>query len=137
MNSGIRVLKYIVTVICHECDLLVQISMGSGYMNEKKCYCIAGQCSPRENALEPLNVETPRDSKLWLTVAVDLVVRGIKEPVRLVLETQVKVFPASERFWSISRRPLIQQFTLNLKEVSNKCSVCQVLLLRWIVYLKK
>lgn len=94
--------------------------MGSGCLNEKKCYCITGQCSPRENALEPLNVETPRDSKLWLTIAVDLVVRGIKEPVRLVLETQVKVFPSSERFWSISRRPLIQQFTLNLKEVSVK-----------------
>lgn len=93
--------------------------MGSGTLNDKKCYVIAGQCSPRENAFEPLNLETPRDSKLWLTVAVDLVVRGIKEPVRLVLETQVKVYPTTERFWTISRRPLVQQFTLNLKEVSH------------------
>lgn len=93
--------------------------MGSAFINEKKCYVITGQCSPQENAFEPLNVETQRDCKLWLTIAVDLVVRGIKEPVRLVMETQVKVFPTTERFWTISRRPLVQQFTLNLKEVGN------------------
>ncbi|XP_046669635.1 rab GTPase-activating protein 1-like isoform X3 [Homalodisca vitripennis] len=98
-------------------QLLEMVSMGSGSVNDKKCYVITGQCSPRENAFEPLNVETPRDTRMWLTVAVDLVVRGIKEPVRLVLETQVKVFPAAERFWTINRRPLVQQFTLNLKEV--------------------
>ncbi|XP_054272121.1 rab GTPase-activating protein 1-like isoform X2 [Macrosteles quadrilineatus] len=98
-------------------QLLEMVSMGSAVINDKKCYVIAGQCSPRENAFEPLNVETSRDSRLWLTVAVDLVVGDIKEPVRLVLETQVKVYPATERFWTISRRPLVQQFTLNLKEV--------------------
>lgn len=98
-------------------QLLEMVSMGSGIASDKKCYVITGQWNPRENAFEPLNVETPRDSRVDLTVAVDLVVHGIREPVRLLIETSVKVFPHTERFWSFSRRPLIQQFTLNLKEV--------------------
>lgn len=92
--------------------------MGSGIAEEKKCYLITGQWNPKDNAFESLNVETPRDCKVYLTVAVDLVIQGISEPVRLPLETPVKVFPHAERFWSLSRRPLIQQFKLTLKEVS-------------------
>uniref|UniRef100_A0A1B6CKT3 Rab-GAP TBC domain-containing protein n=4 Tax=Clastoptera arizonana TaxID=38151 RepID=A0A1B6CKT3_9HEMI len=104
-------------------QLLEMVSMGSGVAAEKKCYLIIGQWNPMENAFESLNVETPRDTKVFLTVAVDLVIRGISEPVRLPIETPVKVFPHSERFWSFSRRPLIQQFTLDLKEISDRTEV--------------
>lgn len=37
---------------------------------------------------------------------------------RLVIETPVKIFPPSERFWYYSKRPLVQQFYINLKEAS-------------------
>lgn len=54
-----------------------------------------------------------------MTVAVDLVIRGIQEPVRFLIETTVRVFGQNERnFWYFQRRSLIQQFYLNLKEVS-------------------
>ena len=52
-----------------------------------------------------------------MTVAVDLVIRGIREPVRFVIETSVKVFPQNERFWYFNKRNLVQQFFLNSKEV--------------------
>lgn len=54
-----------------------------------------------------------------MTVAVDLVIRGIREPVRFVIETSVKVFPQNERFWHFNKRNLVQQFILNSKEVTN------------------
>lgn len=37
---------------------------------------------------------------------------------RLVVETPVKVYPPTERFWYYSKRPLVQQFYINLKEVN-------------------
>lgn len=97
-----------------------QVSMGSG-TGDKQCYVISGQWDPTDAAFETLNVETPRDERTYITVAVDLVIRGIQEPVRFLIETPVKVFPQGERFWYFSRRPLIQQFCLNLREVSSKC----------------
>jgi hypothetical protein len=97
-----------------------QVSMGSG-TGDKQCYVISGHWDPADPAFEALNVETPRDGRIYITVAVDLVIRGIQEPVRFLIETPVKVFPQGERFWYFSRRPLIQQFDLNLREVSSKC----------------
>nr|CAD7410066.1 unnamed protein product [Timema cristinae] len=93
-----------------------QVSMGSG-TGDKQCYVISGQLDPTEPEFESLNIETPREGRLYITVAVDLVIRGIQEPVRFLVETPVKVFPQNERFWYFSRRPLIQQFTLHLKEI--------------------
>lgn len=52
-----------------------------------------------------------------MTVAIDLVIRGIREPVRFIIETLVKVFPQNERFWYFNKRNLVQQFYLNSKEV--------------------
>ncbi|KAG6439235.1 hypothetical protein O3G_MSEX000603, partial [Manduca sexta] len=51
-----------------------------------------------------------------MSLALDLVIRGIPDPLRLVVETPVKVYPPTERFWYYSKRPLVQQFYINLKE---------------------
>lgn len=79
---------------------------------------MCGLWDPADPALETLNVETPREEKIFITVAVDLVIRGIREPVRFIIETSVKVFPQNERFWYFNKRNLVQQFYLNSKEVS-------------------
>ena len=52
-----------------------------------------------------------------MTIAVDLVIVGIQEPVRFLLETKAKIFPSNERFWYFSKRTHQEQFTLKLKEV--------------------
>lgn len=88
--------------------------MGAGNGDKQVCV-ISGHWDPTEAAFECLNVETPRDSKIYITVAMDLVIKGIQEPVRFLIETPVKVFPQSERFWYLSSRKLVQQFYLNLK----------------------
>lgn len=86
--------------------------------HERNCTTVSADWDPTEDTFEPLNVETPKDVKQFMTVAVDLVIRGIQEPVRFLIETPVRVYNQNERnFWYFQRRSLVQQFFLNLKEV--------------------
>uniref|UniRef100_A0A182NKJ8 Rab-GAP TBC domain-containing protein n=1 Tax=Anopheles dirus TaxID=7168 RepID=A0A182NKJ8_9DIPT len=71
----------------------------------------------KAHAFEPLNMETPKKA---LTVAVDLVIKGIQEPVRFIIETSVAILSQSElrlvpnRF--SNKRPLLLHFYLTLRE---------------------
>jgi len=97
--------------------LLEMISMGIGATPNS--YIITAQWDPSDPALEPLNeVKDPSGNKTHITVALDLVIRGIQEPVRLQLVTPVKIYPKNERFWNLTKRALVQQFYLNLKEMT-------------------
>lgn len=69
----------------------------------------------KAKAFEQLNMET---SKTNLTVAVDIVMRGIEEPVRFVIETPVTIQSASDmRIMDhfMSKRPMTLRFYLHLK----------------------
>lgn len=88
------------------------MSSGAG---ENLVVSISGQWNPLEPAFKSLNVETPRDSKIFMTVALDLVIKRIKHPVRFLIETPVKICPQNERFWYLSSRKLVQQFYLNIR----------------------
>lgn len=80
---------------------------------------IVATWDPTEQNFEPLNTETQKELKQYMTIAIDLVIRGIQEPVRFLIETPVRIFGQSERnFWYFQRKTLIQQFYLNLREVS-------------------
>lgn len=59
------------------------------------------------------------DTRVFLTVAVDLVIFGIQEPVRFALEVRAKVFPVSERFWQFTKKPHYERFHVRLKQVQN------------------
>ncbi|XP_024946020.1 rab GTPase-activating protein 1 isoform X2 [Cephus cinctus] len=97
---------------------LLEMEVSTGPIaQEKQCYNICGRWDPADPALESLNLETTREGKIFMTVAVDLVIRGIRDPVRFVIETPVKIFPQNERFWYFNKRNLVQQFYLNSKEI--------------------
>ncbi|BFZ20139.1 hypothetical protein BsWGS_23179 [Bradybaena similaris] len=98
-------------------QLIELVSMG--YASDSKVYNIAGHWDPSENCFAILNTETEKDTCVFLTVAVDLVLVGIQEPVRFVLETKAKIYPSSERFWYLSRKGYLEQFLVKLKQVED------------------
>lgn len=85
-------------------------------------YHIRAEWKASEKAFEQLNVET---TKTFLTVAVDIVIRGIQEPVRFVIETPVTIQSAGElRIMDhfISKRPMTLRFYLHLKRTTDEYS---------------
>lgn len=78
-------------------------------------YQIIAEGRASDKAFGQLNA----DSK-YITVAVDLVIKGIQEPVRFIIETSVTILSGSEiRFMDhfINKRSMTQRFYLQLKDV--------------------
>lgn len=76
----------------------------------------------KAKAFDQLNVET---HKTYLTIAVDIVMRGIQEPVRFVIETPITIQSASEiRLMDhfISKRRMTLRFYLHLKRTTDEFS---------------
>ncbi|KAK7095541.1 rab GTPase-activating protein 1-like isoform X2 [Littorina saxatilis] len=90
-----------------------------GYTQDERTYTISGHWDPSEKCFEILNTETEKDTRVFLTVAVDLVIFGIQEPVRFALEVRAKVFPVTERFWQFTKKPHYERFHVMLKPVTN------------------
>lgn len=86
---------------------------------------IIGIWNPSEPLFEVLNTETSRDTRVYFTIAIDLIVSGIREPVRFVFEAKAKIVgsSASDKFWYIPAlskgKPMQEQFHVQLREKAN------------------
>lgn len=50
-----------------------------------------------------------------MTVAVDIIFVGIDEPIRFIMECKARIFHEHERFWYVTRRPVVEKYYLTLK----------------------
>uniref|UniRef100_A0A7E4ZY60 PID domain-containing protein n=1 Tax=Panagrellus redivivus TaxID=6233 RepID=A0A7E4ZY60_PANRE len=80
-----------------------------------RTYMIEGLWHPTAQNFEVLNTETPKETRVYLTVAADVILEGINEPVRFNIECKARVFQQYERFWYITRKAVNESYFLTIK----------------------
>ncbi|CAH2989838.1 unnamed protein product [Chilo suppressalis] len=91
------------------------LEMVSGSAGGSSC-SVCALWNAGESALAAFNAASGDIAPTYMSLALDLVIRGVPDSLRLVIETPVKMYPHTERFWYYSKKPLVQEFYINLKE---------------------
>uniref|UniRef100_A0A1I7XJX0 PID domain-containing protein n=1 Tax=Heterorhabditis bacteriophora TaxID=37862 RepID=A0A1I7XJX0_HETBA len=99
-------------------QLLDMESMGPGA--DPSVYVINAIWDPRVHMFEVLNTETPRETRVFMTVAVDVIVAEVSEPIRFSLETKARVFHQHERFYKLPRVAVREGYSLTLRSEESK-----------------
>ncbi|CAB3410123.1 unnamed protein product [Caenorhabditis bovis] len=79
-------------------------------------FVIESNWDPRTHMFEVLNTETPRDTRVFMTVAIDVIMAEVSEPIRFSMESMSRVFHEHERFYKTPRAIVSEGFTLILEK---------------------
>ena len=73
----------------------------SGSCYASNAYVVSALWKPPEtnSALAVLNEETQKNVRVFMTIAIDLVLAGLQDPVRFCIECKVRIYPQTEKFW--------------------------------------
>ncbi|CAF3839038.1 unnamed protein product [Rotaria magnacalcarata] len=109
-----------------------------GKSEDNRYYIVRGYWNPLARSfkhLTYLNEETPKGARIFLTVALDIVINGISEPVRFLIEAKARVSESnksndvnsqdiSDTIWSSFKKvtPFTEEFDMTLKQVLSKSS---------------
>ncbi|KAI1709246.1 rab-GTPase-TBC domain-containing protein [Ditylenchus destructor] len=94
--------------------LLDMQSMSEGQPNSG-VYVVEAAWNPSAQNFEVLNTETPKETRVFMTIAVDMILSGIDEPIRFNIEGKARIFQQFERFWYIPRKAITEQYFLTIK----------------------
>ncbi|VDL79325.1 unnamed protein product [Nippostrongylus brasiliensis] len=100
--------------------LLELESMGAGAA--PSTYVINAIWDPRIHIFDVLNTETPRESRVFLTVAADVIIAEVGEPIRFRIEAKARVFHRDERFYKLPRVSVREGYTLTLERTEDPSS---------------
>ncbi|KAK6011633.1 hypothetical protein OSTOST_23275, partial [Ostertagia ostertagi] len=76
---------------------------------------ITATWDPHVHVFDVLNTETPRESRVLLTVAADVVIAEVGEPIRFQIEAKARVFHRDERFYKLPNASLHERYSLILE----------------------
>ncbi|VDP18568.1 unnamed protein product [Heligmosomoides polygyrus] len=94
-------------------QLLELETMGPGAV--PSTYLINAIWDPRIHIFDVLNTETPRESRVFLTVAADVIIAEAGEPIRFRIEAKARVFHRDERFYKLPRVSVREGYSLTLE----------------------
>ncbi|CAF0843427.1 unnamed protein product [Adineta steineri] len=109
-----------------------------GKSDDNRSYGVRGYWNPLARAFKDLihlNEETSKGARVFLTIALDVVISGISEPVRFVIEAKARITEInksndtnsqdiSDTIWSSFKKvtPFTEEFDMIVKQVSSKSS---------------
>lgn len=113
-------------------QLLEHVTMATTPNNHEEdpeiVHVITGSWDPRETSFAVLNKETPTElNSVYLTIAADLVMSQVAEPVRFVVETKARILPQNERYWYYAKKSLVKQFNVRVKRREDKPDLFDVI----------
>ncbi|KAL3099475.1 hypothetical protein niasHS_002930 [Heterodera schachtii] len=96
--------------------LLELKSAGEGQQN-RFVFIAEARWNPSDHNFEVLNTETPRDTRVFMTIAIDVILDTLSESIRFNVECKARIFQQFERFWSTQHRALSERYTLLLQKM--------------------
>ena len=104
-------------------QLLQTISMGktaNDSPNVSNNYMVSANWdildSSMVSSLQVLNDETQKEMRVFMTIAVDLVIDGLQDPVRFCIETKARIYAQNEKFWVFNKLKHFEEFYLQIKK---------------------
>ncbi|CAF1048306.1 unnamed protein product [Rotaria sordida] len=120
------------------CDMQLFDLESMGKSEDNRYYMVRGDWDPSARGFKELihlNEETPKGARVFLTIGLDLVISGIHEPVRFLIEAKARVCvlnskgdilsqDISDTIWSPFKKltPFTEDFDMILREVTSKSS---------------